>query len=319
VVFETHATSLDNEAGLASGWFDVDLSATGEAQARELGERRRDDVVAAVYCSDLRRAIRTADLAFGGRGVPIVHDARLRECDYGAFTRHPAREIDAQRADRIETPFPGGESYAQCVARVEAWLADVRAARPAGDVLVIGHRATLYALEHLLGGVPLQEAVVAPWSWQPGVGFRGSNSLAAVVVVRAIGLVEERQVGQIFRAAERVLVHQEIDFRQDADRVPGERHEDAPRPGLVERHAGDPGKNVDPSRRHAHLEDGVRPRQVVGCEIAQRRSEGRQRAQGANRVLRRRANPDVEIAGRARHAMSRERVRADDQEVNARL
>ena len=35
-VFETHATSLDNDAGLASGWFDVALSVTGEAQAREL-------------------------------------------------------------------------------------------------------------------------------------------------------------------------------------------------------------------------------------------------------------------------------------------
>ncbi len=34
LIFETHATSLDNEAGLASGWFDTDLSAAGESQAR---------------------------------------------------------------------------------------------------------------------------------------------------------------------------------------------------------------------------------------------------------------------------------------------
>jgi bisphosphoglycerate-dependent phosphoglycerate mutase len=40
LVFETHATSVDNEAGLASGWFDAALSAKGEAQARSLGARR---------------------------------------------------------------------------------------------------------------------------------------------------------------------------------------------------------------------------------------------------------------------------------------
>ena len=168
VVFETHATSIDNEAGLASGWFDVGLSPLGEQQARELGERRRRDDFAAVYCSDLTRAVRTAELAFGERGIPIVRDARLRECDYGALTRHPAADIEARRASHIALPFPGGESYEQCVVRASAWLADAAAAHPGRAVLVIGHRATFYALEHLLRGVALEKAIDARWSWQPG-------------------------------------------------------------------------------------------------------------------------------------------------------
>ena len=69
VVFETHATSLDNEAGLASGWFDIALSATGEGQARSLGVRRREDDLAAVFCSDLTRAFRTAEIGFGGTAL----------------------------------------------------------------------------------------------------------------------------------------------------------------------------------------------------------------------------------------------------------
>jgi broad specificity phosphatase PhoE len=168
VVFETHATSLDNEAGLASGWFDVDLSPVGERQARELGERRRRDDIAAVYCSDLMRAVRTAEIAFGERGIPIIQDARLRECDYGALTRHPATEIESRRASHIAVPFPGGESYEQCVARLSSWLADASAAQVGRTVVVIGHRATFYALEHLLRDVPLEQAVSAPWSWRPG-------------------------------------------------------------------------------------------------------------------------------------------------------
>jgi broad specificity phosphatase PhoE len=168
VVFETHATSLDNEAGLASGWFDVALSVTGEAQARALGERRRDDDLAAVFCSDLIRAFRTAEIAFGDRALPIVRDARLRECDYGALTRHPASEIETRRALHVAAPFPNGESYEHVTTRVSAWLAEARARFAGRTVLVIGHRATFYALEHLLRHVPLREAVSSRWQWQPG-------------------------------------------------------------------------------------------------------------------------------------------------------
>ena len=35
-------------------------------------------------------------------------------------------------------------------------------------MLVIGHSATRWALEHLLKGVPLEELVEAPFDWQEG-------------------------------------------------------------------------------------------------------------------------------------------------------
>jgi broad specificity phosphatase PhoE len=172
VVFETHATSLDNEAGLASGWFDVALSPRGEEQARALGARRRNDDLAAVHCSDLSRSFRTAEIAFHDRAVPIVRDARLRECDYGALTRRPVSEIDERRAAFLATPFPDGESYEQVVDRVSAWLGETRATLAGRTVLVIGHRATFYALEHVLRKVPLREVVASPWHWQPGWTYR---------------------------------------------------------------------------------------------------------------------------------------------------
>ena len=145
------------------------------------------DAFAAVYCSDLTRAARTAEIAFGERGIPIVRDARLRECDYGALTRHPAADIEAMRASCIALPFPGGESYEQCVARVSAWLADAGAAHPGGHVLVIGHRATFYALEHLLRGAPLDRVITAPWSWQPGWTYSEVEALS-----RALCAISDR-------------------------------------------------------------------------------------------------------------------------------
>jgi broad specificity phosphatase PhoE len=172
IVFETHATSLDNEAGLASGWFDVDLSPSGELQARALGERYSADEVATVYCSDLRRAWRTAELAFEGRALPIVLDSRLRECDYGGLTRRPATEIDAVRYAYLMMPFPHGESYEQAVRRVSTCLTEIGSAHAGRTVLIIGHRATFYAIRHLLEGEPLERVIAAPWRWQPGWHFQ---------------------------------------------------------------------------------------------------------------------------------------------------
>ena len=43
IAFESHSTSLDNEKHLSSGWNDVELSLLGIEQARDLGERRKDE------------------------------------------------------------------------------------------------------------------------------------------------------------------------------------------------------------------------------------------------------------------------------------
>ncbi len=53
IVYETHSTTTDNEAGIATGWLPGRLSERGRRQARELGERRRTGDFAAVFTSDL--------------------------------------------------------------------------------------------------------------------------------------------------------------------------------------------------------------------------------------------------------------------------
>ena len=122
IIFETHATSLDNEAGVASGHYDVALSPTGERQAHELGERYGSGELDCVFCSDLQRSYRTAEIAFPSAGIRLVRDGRLRECDYGRFTRKAAEVVQAERARRIDEPFPGGESYRQALRRIQSFL-----------------------------------------------------------------------------------------------------------------------------------------------------------------------------------------------------
>lgn len=168
VIFEAHATSVDNEGGVASGHADVSLSALGEEQAGDLGLRYDSVQLDAVYCSDLQRSHRTAEIAFAGRPLHITRDARLRECDYGVLTRAAGSDVAAVKREHVVTPFPDGESYVDCAARVRAVLKEIAREYPGGTVLVVGHRATQYALEHWLRGLDLEEAVSAAWEWQPG-------------------------------------------------------------------------------------------------------------------------------------------------------
>ncbi|HET7173983.1 MAG TPA: histidine phosphatase family protein [Nocardioidaceae bacterium] len=172
IVFETHATSEDNEAGLASGWLPGRLSKAGRQQASRLGRRRRQDGLAAVFCSDLQRAVETAQIAFGNTDLKLFYDWRLRECDYGDLNGAPAELIHQTRQQRLRTPYPGGESWEQAVRRVRGTLDDLARCWSGARVLLVGHVATRWALDHFVASRSLAELAATEFTWHPGWEYR---------------------------------------------------------------------------------------------------------------------------------------------------
>ena len=84
----------------------------------------------------------------------------------------PVERVTAMRRRCIDVPFPGGESYRDAVRRMRDFLDDVGARFDGERILVIGHSATRWALEHLLNDVPLESLVDAPFEWQEGWEYR---------------------------------------------------------------------------------------------------------------------------------------------------
>ena len=170
IFFEAHSTTIDNEAKLASGYNDIELSDLGIKQSHELGDRHKNDHFDAIFCSDLQRSYKTAEIAFENK-YPIIKDMRLRECDYGDFTQKPKELVDSEKIKRINTPFPNGESYIQTTERIQSFLDDIKQDYDGKKIMIIGHRATQYGLDCLLNGLTIEEAITKPWKWQPGWNY----------------------------------------------------------------------------------------------------------------------------------------------------
>lgn len=168
IIYESHSVTEDNEQGIATGWLPGKLSERGRRLAAELGARHRNANLAVVFTSDLHRAVETAQIAFADASIPIQVDPRLRECNYGVLNGGPAALVARERAEHIDTPFPGGQSYREVIAATSDFLHDVAADWNGRRVLVIAHSANKWAIDCLLAGGSIEELIDAPAEWGEG-------------------------------------------------------------------------------------------------------------------------------------------------------
>ena len=162
-----HGETPWNAEGRYQGQEDIALSATGEAQARALGERLRDVRIDRAVASPLARARRTAELALGeARAGMLSFDEGLLEIAHGEWEGLLAAEIRERDPERArawrDTPhevrMPGGESLPQVAER--AWDALSRASAGLGaddTLLVVAHDAVNRVLLCRVLGLPLAQ------------------------------------------------------------------------------------------------------------------------------------------------------------------
>ena len=167
-----HGQTAWNAELRIQGQLDIGLDATGRWQAAQLAQALADEPLAAVYSSDLQRALATAQPLAAGTGAPLHVDAALRERGFGRFEGHTYADIqrlwpeDAERWRRREAQFgPGGGEPLQVFYEraVNAVLA-LAARHPGEAIAVVAHGGVLDCLYRAAVGVDL----AAPRSWQLG-------------------------------------------------------------------------------------------------------------------------------------------------------
>ncbi|GIW13745.1 MAG: alpha-ribazole phosphatase [Tepidiforma sp.] len=162
VLLTRHGQTVANVEGRFCGHSETELTARGRAQAMALGRRLAGEVLAACYSSDLSRAVETALLALGERGIGPVPLPALRERHYGAWEmeletevqrRDPLRFAQMEAEDPAWVP-PGGESLAAVRERASAALREIAARHTGETVLVVAHGTMLNCLVAGLLGLP---------------------------------------------------------------------------------------------------------------------------------------------------------------------
>jgi len=156
-----HGVTDHNSAHKFLGHTDVELSVEGFQQVEKLRDRMAKEKIDAVYSSDLKRAMSTAEVISAGHEAEIVSCPELREINYGqteSLTYSEIRKQYPELAEAInklspELSFPGGESLAGFIERTLKFLDRLKMYKPEQKILIVAHGGPMRTLLCELLGV----------------------------------------------------------------------------------------------------------------------------------------------------------------------
>jgi broad specificity phosphatase PhoE len=148
VLLVRHGATDWNRERLAQGQADIPLNRKGRRQARKTAAMLSSYDIAAVYASDLQRAIDTARPIATRHEVELVTDPAFREIDQGEWEGVHTDEIRRRWPElwgpaRHVTRRPGGESPEEVTKRGLEGLRRVLEAHPSKTVAVVSHGGTI--------------------------------------------------------------------------------------------------------------------------------------------------------------------------------
>jgi len=169
IIYYVHGSTLDNESKISSGWEQVSLSLKGVKETQEASLQIDSSKFDAIFASDLSRAVESAEILFAERKHEIKMDSRLRECNYGTYTKKPSNELIY--SDHINIPFPNGESLHDVEKRMSEFLRETKALGYK-HITIVAHRAPQLALDVITAKTSWEEAIADDWRatgyWQSG-------------------------------------------------------------------------------------------------------------------------------------------------------
>jgi broad specificity phosphatase PhoE len=85
LILARHGETIENRYHITQGQNQGELSRKGKEQAKKLGEKLKEENIDIIYCSDLRRAHKTAKEVSKYHDKPLIPTQGLRELDKGPF------------------------------------------------------------------------------------------------------------------------------------------------------------------------------------------------------------------------------------------
>ena len=142
-----HGQVVNFSEGTYNGQKDVNITEIGVRQMEAVAKRLRNENLAGVYCSDLSRAKRGAEIIAEEHGLRPEAFPTLRELNIGCWEGLTPEEIEAQfpgaldkrRRRLIYYRIPGGESIRDLAKRVIPTLEGILHANYGKNIVLVAH------------------------------------------------------------------------------------------------------------------------------------------------------------------------------------
>ena len=147
IFFIRHGQTLWNKLFIYQGHSDIELSEEGLQQAEKVAKRLKREPFSAIYSSDLKRAVATAQKVASYHSLPVETMPEFREVGFGKWEGLKYDQIYAGWSAEIEKFFrfpsqvaiPGGESFHDVQKRTNEGLELLRQKHDGECIAVVTH------------------------------------------------------------------------------------------------------------------------------------------------------------------------------------
>ena len=146
-----HGQTVWNTLGQTQGHGNSPLTDLGERQASELAEALKDYPIDTIYCSDLGRAIQTAEIVGMKLRIEVRPTNLLREMGFGVWEGMPLKNIEKKYPDTFrmwrEEPdkvhIPEGEALSVVRDRTNELIESLNNKYDNKHILLVSHSVTV--------------------------------------------------------------------------------------------------------------------------------------------------------------------------------
>lgn len=135
-----HGRVPSNDSGIIVGRDDEELTEVGLKQARIVRDKLKNINFSAIYSSDVKRAIQTANIV-NSNNLKIITDNRLAEREPGGAYGKKRKEIDKEEWNSLilDKTSDGAETLKAGLIRTESILTEIHKLYEKERVLIVTH------------------------------------------------------------------------------------------------------------------------------------------------------------------------------------
>lgn len=159
IILIRHGETEYNRKGRWQGWTDMPLNKKGIQQAKQLAERFHNEIIDALFASDLKRALQTAESLAKRLDIKTIPTKKLRERNMGIFEGMDWKEAQEKHKslfkkfiDHRNETFKdhGGETIKEVNMRIKLFIKEIRKKHKDKAVAIVTHGGTKFHILKLL-------------------------------------------------------------------------------------------------------------------------------------------------------------------------